>query len=621
MILEAFIVAFLSFFYLGWSNGKFDLAKTISVNIAATVIGGLLIGALFYLILPAYIGILWGWYGVIALPMIIGSVILIIMSSNEDGWGILIQIGKIAVVLIGFLIIITTGFFHSDELYNIPQVTEIQNTSAPNGIFDPIDTKHVRLVDQDLAYSLAHNIIGSDINNLGSIYEIKKEEIHIQMVKNHEYWVAPLEFQDYWKWDNRKTSPGFIMIDAEDPFAEAKLYTGYNMRYMPSAYWGNFLDRHVYTNGYSRVQLEDFTFEVTDELLPRWTVSKTKPTINNDGYIVESVISVDPESGKIEEYPVGQVPAWIDRVTPERIAKDYATWRGALVHGWWNAYGFVNIHEDVNELTTVTTKNGESQEMFFVYGSDNKPYWFSGMTSQSYSDQSLTSIVLVDARDPTRMIRIKMSGANEQGALDAVNSYFTNYPDRFGTAIIPYNVYGVLTYIIPVDSHTSSGNIFQAVGFVDAMSKHAVVRETKELALEEYKDYLATKNINKVALTSESQNRFLTGIVQRIGEVTQSGKSSFRLWLDDSDAIFSVNPTFFPVVSVTNVNDKVNITYIDTGDTVLEVGKFSNENVKARIGKDQIALDRETANLTMQKTENWDKQQELQKEIERLKGR
>lgn len=629
MIVEAvaygFAIAFLCFSFLGWKDGKFSFGKTLTINVIGTITGGIVLSIIFYLYPPAFVGLWEGSFRILAIPMIIGSVICIFINiSDEDGKGPLLQVVKLLAVIITAAIILLTPAMHANELHDIPEVTVIENFSVANGVLDPIDTKHVRLVDIDLAYSLAQNIMGTR-DNLGSIYEVQKGELHIQIVNGHEFWVAPLEFQSYWKWSAKRTSPGFIMVDAEDPYTEAKMYTGYNMKYMPSAYWGSWLYRHVYSQGYSDVKLEDVTFEITDNLNPRWTITTTRPTINNDGYVVESLLVVNPESGEIKEYLTKNVPEWVDRVTPEALAIDYATWYGEFVHGWWNARGpFAVVHEDVNKLTSVSSRdNGDSssnnkQEMFFVYGNDGRSYWFSGLTSHSSTDQSLTGIVLVDVKDPKKILHIKMTGANEQAALDIVNSKYTNFPDRYGTALIPYNIYGVLTYIIPVDSHTESGNVFQEVGFVDAKTKHAVVKATKEEALEEYKNYLATKNI-KIALTSESTNKILTARVERIGDVTLSGRSSYRLWLNDSDAIFSINPNLFPVVVITNLNDEVSITYADTGDTVLEVNAFTNNDIKVRIGLDQIVLDQETANLTQKKEINWDKQEEYQNKLDELR--
>ncbi|MCK4799904.1 hypothetical protein KAS31_02905 [Candidatus Parcubacteria bacterium] len=620
-LIYGFVVAFLCFSFLGWKDGEFSVSKTLTVNGIGTIVGGLLLSAVFYLSPPAFVGLWGGYFRIIAIPIIIGSVVCIFISmSDEDGKGLVLQIVKLLAVFITFIVILSTNMIYADELYKIPEVTVIEDFSVANGVLDPIDTKHVRLVDKDLAYSLAQNIMGTK-DNLGSIYEVKKGELHIQIVNNHEFWVAPLEFKSFQIWNKKRVSPGFIMIDAEDPHAEAKMYTGYNMEYMPSAYWGSYLHRYVWSQGYSDVKLEDFTFEVTDNLSPRWTITTTRPTINNDGYVVESLLVVNPDGGEIKEYSIDDVPEWVDRVTPERIAIDYATWYGEFSHDWYNARGPIfALHEDVNKVTSVSSRDSfDEQEMFFVYGSDGRPYWFSGMTSYSASDQSLTGIILFDVKKPGRALYIKMTGANEQAALDTINSEYSQYPDRYGTALIPYNIYGVLTYIIPVDSHTDSGNVFQEVGFVDAKTKHAVVKGTKEEALEEYKAYLAAKGIKR-APTSGSVERTMTATVERMGDVTLSGRTSYRLWLNGSDAIFSVSPNLFPVVVITNLNDEISITYADTGDTVLDVNNFTNYNVKARIGSDQITLDAETANLTYKKETNWEVQQNHTDELDRLRG-
>ena len=620
-LIYGFVVAFLCFSFLGWKDGEFSVSKTLAVNGIGTIVGGLLLSAVFYLSPPAFVGLWGGYFRIIAIPMIIGSVVCIFISmSDEDGKGPVLQIVKLLAVFITFIVILSTNMIYADELYKIPEVTVIEDFSVANGVLDPIDTKHVRLVDKDLAYSLAQNIMGTK-DNLGSIYEVKKGELHIQIVNNHEFWVAPLEFKSFQIWNKKRVSPGFIMVDAEDPNAEAKMYTGYNMEYMPSAYWGSYLHRYVWSQGYSDVKLEDFTFEVTDNLSPRWTITTTRPTINNDGYVVESLLVVNPDGGKIEEHSMDDIPEWVDRVTPERIAIDYATWYGEFSHDWYNARGpFFALHEDVNKVTSVKSEDSfDKQEMFFVYGSDGRPYWFSGMTSYSSSDQSLTGIILFDVKAPGKAFFIKMTGANEQAALDTINSKYSQYPDRYGTALIPYNIYGVLTYIIPVDSHTDSGNVFQGVGFVDAKAKQAIVRDTKEDALDAYKSYLATRGIKR-APTSGSTEKTMTATIERMGDVTLSGRTSYRLLLNGSDAIFSVSPSLFPVVVITNLNDEISITYADTGDTVLDVNNFTNYNVKARIGLDQITLDAETANLTYKEETNWEVQQNHTDELDRLRG-
>lgn len=622
-MLYGFVIAFLSFSYLGWKNDGFAIGKTLAVNMLGTFIGGIVFGAFFYLDPPAFVGLWGGWYRVLVFPMVIGSVICLAISLESDGKGATIQIIKLLAIIITGGIIAFTPIMHSNDLFKIPQVTVIkENISVPNGVLDPIDLNHIRLVDQDIAWSKAQKIIGEG-DNLGSQYKVVEKDFHIQEVNKHLWWVGPLQYRGFTQWNEIGSSPGFIMVDAEDPYADALLKDGYHIKYLTSAFWGDEIYRYAYSLGYSNYLLQDLTFEITDGLAPKWTISKTKPTINNDGYVTESVIVIDAETGAKDEYPVGSVPEWIDRVIPENVAIDYITWHGAYQHSWWNAYGPIYSNQlDVNKPTITTTKNGDKVELFFVYGSDNKPYWFGGMTSSSTSDQSLTSIVLVDARDG-KIYKFKMTGGNEQSALDAANAIVSQYkePPWFGSAPIPYNVYGKLTYIMPISSHTEkSGNLFQRVAFIDALDSHAVLGETKDEAAKSYISYLATKGV-QVAITSNNELKTLEEVVLSVGSVIANGQSKVILWLNSSNIIFSVNPVLFPEASLTSTGNKVNVTYIDTGDAEVAVNKFDNKNIDARVSKEQIALDKNTANSTKTKVENWDEQEKLKNKLKELQNK
>jgi hypothetical protein len=45
------------------------------------------------------------------------------------------------------------------------------------------------------------------------------------------------------------------------------------IRYQPNAFWGDNLERHLYTSGFSGVGLTDYTFEVNEDWEPYWTVT------------------------------------------------------------------------------------------------------------------------------------------------------------------------------------------------------------------------------------------------------------------------------------------------------------------------------------------------------------
>lgn len=513
MIFEAVITALIASFYIGFENGTFSLKKTATYYGTATIISTVAIYVYLYLFTPAYIGIMGGFFRVAAIPILFISVCYLFLivkgESNNPEKGI--QIFKIITVLGIFVYLLATPIIYSEKLHDVPKVKVYDNISDGSN-FAPIDVQNMRIVDQSMAYYLGNKVMGSSDQNLGSQFEVNQDDFSIQNVNGRLYWVAPLEFRDIFKWISARYSPGFIMVDAEDPSIPAKLYTGYKMEYMNSAYFGDYIIRHLYSNGFSHVHLRDINFEVTDSLQPRWVVSLTTPSVLNDGDIVNGVAIIDPETGDIENYQNNDVPKWVDRVMPEDIARNYLDWYGKYVHGWINS---VTSEQDVNVIS--------SDEMWLIHGNNGQAYWFAGMTSPSSKDQSLTSIVLVNSRDGTINL-YRLSGWNEQAVINAVGASVSNYKNYHGTAPIPYDCSGRLAYVVPVAASTDNGEVFQEVSIVDAITGHVVLGQTKAIAFEEYRRYL-NQNGFDFAITNSTTKGNITGTVNRISGIISANNN------------------------------------------------------------------------------------------------
>lgn len=68
-----YAIAFLSFLYIGWKEGKLDIKTMAAVNGIGTVVGGFIISLAFYFTMPSFTGVWWGWYGALLLPLIVGA--------------------------------------------------------------------------------------------------------------------------------------------------------------------------------------------------------------------------------------------------------------------------------------------------------------------------------------------------------------------------------------------------------------------------------------------------------------------------------------------------------------------------------------------------------------------
>lgn len=588
MLVESIIVALIASFFLGFEDKKFSLKKTFKYYGITAIVGTVLIYVYLYLFTPAFVGVLGGYYIVAAIPILIISALYIFTgkSNNSDNIEIGIQALKIIAVIGIFIYLLATPILDNQKLHDIPQV-KVYNNISQGSNFAPIDAQNMRIVDQSMAYYLGNKVIGSSEQNLGSQFEVKQNDFTIQNVNGRLYWVAPLEFRGIFKWWSAKTSPGFIMVDAEDPSAPAKLYTGYKMKYMTSSFLGDYIIRHLYSNGYQNVELKDINFEVTDKLQPRWVVSLTTPSVLNSGDVVKGVAVIDPENGDITEYSLGNAPEWVDRVMPEELARNYLSWYGKYIHGWLNS---VITEKDVNVVS--------SGDMWLIHGNNGQAYWFAGMTSSSSKDQSLTSIALVNSRDGTVNL-YRMNGWNEQAVMDAVNVTVSNFKNYHSSAPIPYDCSGRLAYVVPIAASSENGEIFQEIGIVDAITGHVSLGNTKAIAFEGYRRYLNENGYN-FAITSSRAIGNITGIVNRISGIISANNLDYRLiYLNNSNIIFEIPISQYPEAALTNIGDTVNMTYEDTRDSVITVDSFNNSGIDVRISAEQQNYTRMRTNQTV----------------------
>lgn len=575
MFLESLIIAMIASFFIGFKDKKVDLTKTLTYYGITTILLTIVIYIGLYFATPAFVGLFGGYYRVAIVPILVVSILYLILSSSEGNiYEIIIQALKIIIVLSISLYIMISPIIYNQQLHDIPDVKVYNNVSEGSN-FAPIDAQNMRIVDQSMAYYLGNKVIGSSEQNLGSQYEVKQEDFTIQNVNGRLYWVAPLEFRDMIKWWTVKTSPGYIMVDAEDPTVPAKLYTNYKMKYMTSSYFGDYIIRHLYVNGYQNVKLKDINFEITDKLEPKWVVSLTTPSVVNDGDKLLGVAVIDPVSGKIEQYSVKNIPSWIDRVMPESLAHDYLTWYGSYVHGWINS---MTTEQDVNVVS--------SDEMWFIHGKNGQGYWFAGMTSPSSNDQSLTSIALVDSKTG-EVNMYKISGWNEAAVTNAVNVAVSNYKNYEGCSPIPYDCSGRLAYVVPVAADSGAGKIFQEVGIVDAITGHVSLGSTKAVAFEAYRRYLNDNGYN-FAITDSRIIKNICGSVGRISNIVSSNNLNYRMmYLNNSNIIYEVPISQYPEAAITNIGDVVNMTYEDTNDSIITVDKFDNIVINTRISSEQ----------------------------------
>lgn len=553
---------------LGLVNLRFDLLKEnrpawVKGQIRRLWIGVPLCALWVYLTLPAMVS--WVGYTAFLLPLGINAfVTMIARSAGAEKGQKVSSLGGIpllvltASLLIPFYLNVLVIPLQASDLRDVPTVQIVEDTMP---VMNP---EHIRLVPLETALWKAQKTVGE----LGTGFEVGS--LSVQMVEGKLYWVAPLEFRSFFKWMSYKQTPGYVLVDGEDPDAPAVLGQS-ALVYSPSAFFHRDLSRHIY-GSYADVLLLEASFELDDQFKPWYVMSIGHPTVGKTGVEVTGVILVDPQTGAQQDYTLENMPAWIDEAIPEYIAEQQNYWFGRYVHGFWNS---LFSQKDVH----VPTEWAEEIDVFGVIGADNRFYWFTGHTSPSAQDDSLMGYTMMDGRSGViYYYRNAVGYYNEGAAVSSVNAAVSNYAGWHGAQPLLYNLYGSESYIVPV---LSENNKLQAIGVVNAKTGQTVVKPTKTEALLVYKQYLGSGLGNAVP-TQTGTVTSLEGKVTRVGAAVVGGNTLFYLYLDGSEQVFTANASVSPEVALTQPGDRVSLGYLDTAETTVPLVSFDNLSLPGR---------------------------------------
>ena len=553
---------------LGLFNLRFDLIRSnpkrwVKGQISRLAIGAPLCFLWVYLALPALVP--WVGYTVVLLPLGINAIVTLISraldaekGNKAQSFGGLSLFILTVCLLVSFYLNVLVVPMRAQALRDVPVVSE---SSEPVPI---MNLEHIRLVPIENALWKAQKVIG----NMGTGFEVGN--LTIQMVGNKLYWVAPLEFRGFFKWLSFKESPGFIIVDAEDPDAAAE-FVASPITYASSAFFSKDLSRHVY-NSYSDILLLEASFEVDDDMKPWYVMSLGNPTVGKTGVVVTGAVLIDPASGEMQQFDISSIPAWIDQVIPEYVAEKHNAWFGRYVHGFWNS---IFSQRDVH----VPTKWGGRIDVFGVVGADERFYWFTGHTSPSSKDDSLMGYTMTNGRTGEIVYYKNAMGVfNESAAVASVNAAVSNFAGWNGAQPLLYNLYGSESYVVPV---LSENNKLQAIGIVNARTGQTVVKPTKLEAIVAYKQYLG-QGIGDVIPTYMGELDTIDGVVTRVGASTMGGNTLFYFHISGSERIFTATSTISPEVALTNVGDRVSVSYLDTSEAVVPLSLFDNLELGSR---------------------------------------
>lgn len=475
----------------------------------------------------------------------------------------LIFFGVIMIVVCGLIIVFTTWFdSNAKALAAIPHITIKTSDSLP-----PTDPNNIVLVSQSVASYKGQQILGSNGQNLGSQYSLDPSSYVLQSIDHHLYYVAPLNYNNLFVNLSHSSTPGFVVVDAENPETPPQLHTSADdsIAYIPGAIFNEDLLRHVYLSGYTYGRLIDPTLELDDSFHPYWTISLMVPTRGFTGEVLSQVLLVNAHTGAIQAYAPQNVPSWVDRVMPSDTVTQYLTWWG-LYHAapWFNPSG--------------AGQQSPASDPQLLYNNIDQPVWLIPMTSSSANDNSSTGVFLFDTHKNQGTF-YQLSGLGiGSNVSNTIQSTRANIRGYSVDSVQLYEIYNTPTWVAIFVQSTDSGDIFQAVGLVDARElngSNVQFEPSMSQALVDYQQWL-TQQGSPGTTPTNGTTQTVTGKVLRISSVQQGSNTIYYIQVQGQSLIFTANLSLSPKLPLVQPGDIIKGQYLSTGGTVVTLNTFDD---------------------------------------------
>lgn len=479
----------------------------------------------------------------------------------------------LGLIVLGMMIvgILSTEMLNSHRYNEMLKVEEVEFENFASDV-DVISVEKMICVDQDLARKVVEDRLEED-PGLGSRCQVGRmtlQNLNGSFVinggqkltfDNDPVWVAPLEHSSLLKWSSNDTTPGYMLVYANDP-TKNYLITEVNgkplqLRYLESGYFGDDIERHIKANGYASQGLTEHNFEIDPNGNPYWILCNYEPTIVMGGDDAKGVITVDIQTGKISQYTIENAPQWIDHIQPESFIIDQVRYWGEYKLGWWNSKF---AQKDVQLPTP---------GMVLVY-SNGQSYWYTGICSAG-GDTATSGFMLIDSRTKEAKY-YRVAGVNEKEAQRIVEDQnFAKAAKYQASSPVLYNVRGIPTYFMTLKG--SSGNVM-GYAFMAVTNRQAVgIGSSKREAENNYFQALRrTKNDTLKDGTVATENvKTLT-----IKDISHENNVYYILFNEVSGKEFSASSEFFPELRWSKPNHKVKVSYNEGNSSIIPLDAFDN---------------------------------------------
>lgn len=450
------------------------------------------------------------------------------------------------IVLIAYALanIISFPLFSSSTLKSIAdrEDVKIEDVFAKN-------TKKFILVDNEFAFKLGDKILGSE--KLGNYYHL--EQYDDIMYKGRLVSVAPLEYNDFFKYISRGSSPGYVIVDKYTGAVE--LIKNKEINYLKSAYILDNVNRQFAMNGV--FEKYSIRFELDEKGNPYYIANNYTPKFGLGIATPNNVVTMNAETGKVEKYKIGEQPEWIDNVYNSDYLRDEISWNLKYVNGYINTLFAKTevMYLTDNDAEGIKNSNGSSLVVYnYRYIElDNKLYMYSGVTSVG-ADESLTGFMISDIITGEHRF-ISQGAISEIASMESIMGEVQQYKYIASFPILT-KIDDKLVYYHTLKDSTG---LVKSHGFVDSnnINNFAVGKTLSE----------AFFNYSKKALKGSNLAVDQQTIKRKIERINFDGKDAYIIFTNRNE-LFKIEANLSDELAISQPNDNFEISFDDTNNIV-----------------------------------------------------
>lgn len=514
-------------------------------------------GVAYYVTLPAVNIHSQGFYGFLLVGIMVFFSIYILVKSKKYvktygmkiQWKELLSQYKGAKIFLGLfvavIVVYVVGNVLSSPIVNASKYQKLITVEEVN-FSDEIkeaDFKTIPLLDKSSAELLGNRKMGSLVDMV-SQFEVGDDYTQINY-QDKPVRVTPLVYANGIKWltNHRNGIPAYIKIDMATQNTECvKLQQG--IRYSKSEYFNRNIYRHLRFHYPTYIFDDQIFFEIDEEGTPYWVCPVKKFTIGLFGGVtVGRAVLCNAITGECQDYPVEEVPSWVDKVySAERLVGLY-NYHGTLKHGFFNSV--------LGQRDCLVTTGG-----YNYIAKDDDVWVYTGVTSVS-GDESNVGFVLMNQR--TRQTQFyKVEGAVESSAMSSAEGQVQNlgYKSTFPLLL---NISGEPTYFMALKD---GAGLVKKYGMVNVQKYQWVaIGDTVSECQKQYVKLLNTNGIKKSDASGLYET--ITGKITAIAPVVLEGNTHYYVCVEKSSAIFDINlsDANFATVITYQVGDTITLSY------------------------------------------------------------